>query len=50
MKLLIKQQLLPKKCIQTINATSEKIARQEEGARLINLAFANAPKRVALAA
>ena len=38
---------LPNKCIQTINATSEKIARQEEGARIINMCFANAPVAVA---
>lgn len=35
-------QLLPKQCIQTINAKSEKIARQEEGAMYINMAFASA--------
>ncbi|MEY4333741.1 MAG: hypothetical protein RLZZ196_2484 [Bacteroidota bacterium] len=31
----------------TINAKSEKIARQEEGARIINMCFANAEEAVA---
>jgi len=38
---------LPKKCIQTINVAKTATDRQNEGAMLINMAFANAPVAVA---
>jgi hypothetical protein len=39
--------LSSKQIIPTINANNEKVARQEEGARIINMCFANAPVAVA---
>jgi len=39
--------LSPKKCIQTINVAKTATDRQEEGARIINMCFANAPVAVA---
>lgn len=36
-----------KKCNPIIDANDNKVARQEEGARIINMAFANAPVEVA---
>lgn len=43
----IKEAKLPNKCIQTITANTERIARQEEGAHIINMCFANAPVAIA---
>jgi len=39
--------LSSKQIIPTIDANNEKVARQEEGARIINMCFANAPVAVA---